>query len=458
MNGDSETKRQGFRLAGIQGWDKVALTGLFIVSLVVAHFIVEQRTTLILSEPIELPYTGLSVSVPAGNGWKSQKQWQYQNNTYLLSSDFNPSSSEPVARVLCRYLLAAEEMPAETWFKQQADDIEGAIVETDLLRSDTLIVDWARIERPDLMLCTIFGTAELPDNRRLNIEVHQFGGQTDLAEKVFREIVNRLNFQDNQLVKTGGEIVTAIKSKGVESLINSTNQQSCFLIKDTTGQSVGFTIDTLNGSTAKSRFNIQASSYLHLKKQDILEHRAFLRCNDNIGEFVWQSDRYSRKLGRSSTEVVLNKAGIMSIRVLTLQFETQSFRPGPAAIPDCFLEQILVEILDRNIGQIVIDMIDADGKITPVLAGVIKPAANLTAQSEFAYAVNLTFLDERDSSEQVYFDGNKNIIKAVLQQSRKKYILESAGVEQILEQFPDYADVIPQINRPPRQNSSEILL
>ncbi len=439
MNGDSERTRRGL--------DKIVLMGLFVASLLIAHLVVVKRTALKLSKPIELSHSGLSVAVPTGNGWESQEKWQYQNNTYFLISDFNSVISEPMTKVICRYQIAAEEIPARTWFEQQAGAIDGKILETDQWPRDTLTINWAHIEKPELMLCMFIGTAELPFNRRLDIEVHQFAGETELARKVFREIINSVRFTDNQLLKAGAEIVSTIKSKGIRNLLNPQNRQSCLLIKNMTGQNVGFTIDILDSSNLETnQFDIQASGYLHLSSKNILEQRTFFGCADNLGAFRWQSNTFGN-LNRRSSDIVLNEAGIMSIRIPTDTLGTSRFRPSPAAIPDIFLEQLFAEMLERNTARIMFEIIDSDGKITPVLAETGNSADYSGEQGKFAYAITLKLLDESGASEQVYFDSGKRIVKTILR-SRQNYILERTDVEQLMAKFPDYRGIISQMAQP----------
>ncbi len=52
----------------------MALLGLFILALLAARFVVALKSAVLLSEPIELPRSGLSVSVPMGNGWYSEEK------------------------------------------------------------------------------------------------------------------------------------------------------------------------------------------------------------------------------------------------------------------------------------------------------------------------------------------------------------------------------------------------
>ena len=89
MNGTCGTKKYGA--------DKIALLGLFTVALLTAHFIITSRSAVVLSEPMKLDYTGLSVSMPAGNGWHGEKQWKYQKNAFILSSFFDSGAGSVTA-------------------------------------------------------------------------------------------------------------------------------------------------------------------------------------------------------------------------------------------------------------------------------------------------------------------------------------------------------------------------
>ncbi len=177
------------------GGDKIALLGLFVFALLIARLIVASKSALILSEPIILAHAGLSVSMPSGNGWKSEKQWRDQENGFFLSSSFNISSGKPTAWARCRYLLAADMTTPQMQFEQRASEVDGVIIKTDQTQTDTLIFDWALIEKPQTPLSFIFGTSKLPNNHQLDIEVHQVMGDTEMAELAFKRIVKSLNFE-----------------------------------------------------------------------------------------------------------------------------------------------------------------------------------------------------------------------------------------------------------------------
>jgi len=214
------------------GGDKIALLGLFVVALLIARIIVFSKSAILLSEPIKLTRTGLSISMPDGNGWKSEKQWRYYENAFYLSSIFAPGSNSPTAKARCRYVLATETTDPQTLFVQKAFDVEGEIVKVEQIRKDILTFDWAHIENPKTSLILIFGTAKLPHNHRLDIEVQQIMDDPEMAEQAFKQIVKNLNFEENQLIETGAQIIAQVKSKGINDFLDNQHQQGFFLIKD----------------------------------------------------------------------------------------------------------------------------------------------------------------------------------------------------------------------------------
>lgn len=192
------------------GGDKIALLGLFVVSLLIARIIVVSKSAILLSEQIPLTDTGLSVSMPQGNGWKSEKKWRLDENGFSLRSIFALGSRNPSAEAHCRYVKANETTNLQGLFEYKAFEVKGEIVKVDQTYNDTLTFDWVLIKNRKISLIFIFGTAKLSHNRRLDIEVQQIMNDPEMAEQVFKQIVKNLNFEDNQLLVSGAadDIIT----------------------------------------------------------------------------------------------------------------------------------------------------------------------------------------------------------------------------------------------------------
>jgi hypothetical protein len=173
------------------GGDKIALLGLFVAALLTARLVVGLRSALVLSEPILLRGTGLSISVPMGNGWRSEGKWGARDD---LSSFLFLGGSQPTAWVICQYMATAETTTPRMRFEQEADEVDGDI-EINEMRTDMLIFEWARVKGQKRLLTKFLGTAILPDNGQLNIEVMETTGDAEQAEQVFKSVVESVNLR-----------------------------------------------------------------------------------------------------------------------------------------------------------------------------------------------------------------------------------------------------------------------
>ena len=123
---------------------ELALLGVLVAAVLIARLMVAFRTAVVFSEPIPLQYSGLAVPMPFGRGWQSQKQWQYHENSFTLSSVFQPTQTTSAVVVRCRYLVAAAKASAAHQFNLKAAALRGIIEETERIRTSTLVIDWAR--------------------------------------------------------------------------------------------------------------------------------------------------------------------------------------------------------------------------------------------------------------------------------------------------------------------------
>jgi len=437
MNDTHETKKTG--------GDKIALLGLFIAALLIARLIVAFKSGLLFSDPVGLSHTGLSVTMPSGNGWECDEQWKYQENTFTLSSVFPAGSSRPTARAYCRYILGADTTTPFERFDQEAANADATIVETSQTRTGTLTIDWAKMDKPEVFLCVFLGTARLPDNRQLDIEVHQIAGDDQMAEQVFKRIREDLKFEDNKLLKTGTEVVAEIKSKGLGSFLDNQNRQAFFLIKDSRKRAIGFTMDVLVDSGPGARLNIRAGSLSYIRGLRPLEQGTSFQCSNDLGEFVFKSE-ISRRTGRSGTEIIAGKDNIMTLRKFEAEPEEKRYYLNPAAIPEVFIDQLLKQMLDSGRKEIIVDIIQANGKIIPAHISGIEVTKDMAADEDAAHVFMLELLDGQGFSERLYLNNRHQVYKKLIRQDNI-YILERTDIESIMGEFPEREEYILQKNQ-----------
>ncbi|MGA1979426.1 MAG: hypothetical protein ABSG99_02520 [Sedimentisphaerales bacterium] len=477
--------------------DKIAFFGLFIAVLLIACFIVLWKSAIVLSEPIELDCAGLSVCIPTGAGWKNEKQWKYQQNAFTLDSFFTPGSGSVTTIVSCRYLLAATKAAPDKLFEERVSTVGGSkIAKTgqieigrqgfsfakDSQNGSILTLDWAHIKSSPsgsqgskTLFDTFFGIAQLPNNRRLDIEVYQTTGDTNLAEGIFKSVVESLKFTDNRLLETGSKIVAEIKGKGLDSFLvpagnkQEEGQESFFLIKDARGHTIGFTMEVLGSHSAEilqtggtleptpeTRLNILVGSFYYIRGR--YEQATFFQSDNRFDEFVWRSET-SSPADRSGAEIISGKDGIITVKEFGRRVEEKIYQINPAAIPDVLSEFTFSQMLDSDRKEIFVDIIGADGKITPALVSRIEAPRPFTptapeeqnsggsgaevTREEAACVFRVELMDGRGFSEQVYLDDQRRISRILLQQE-STYTLERTSTENILREFPEQGGYILQ--------------
>jgi hypothetical protein len=114
-----------------------------------------------------------------------------------------------------------------------------------------------------------------------------------------------------------------------------------------------------------------------------------------------------------------------------------------SAIPEPFIEEILVQMIEKSQRQAIVDMIEADGKITPVMMTRLDTPQQTEADTANGYLFELQFFGEADFSEKVYLDDQKEIYKIILRQ-RNVYVFERTSLDVILKQFPEMGDYVRQ--------------
>ena len=197
--------------------EQVALLVMFAFGLLVAGLIVALRGRIGLSGPIELPHSGLAVSLPEGRGWERSAGWSYETpNEFNLSAHLRVGN-QLAAVVHCRYLLASREIDPE---RVLASKMAAATLQA--TGSGQIINDvrihWVQAGRAGGLADTFLGVAILPHGRVLEISVR---APTDpvLAGKVFRLIAEGIVFGSDELISGGVDFIRRFRNRGLGDII-----------------------------------------------------------------------------------------------------------------------------------------------------------------------------------------------------------------------------------------------
>ena len=423
--------------------DKIALLGLFVLSLAAGRVLVAWKSAIILSEPIALEHSGLSVSAPLGNGWRSKKSWSYLENNFTLRSFFAPDPSMISVQVLCRYMPAGPTESPEARFGFKASEITGKITETGQISQGSITVEWVYIETEPPKSNIIFGIASLPQGRQLNIEVEHIAAESDTAFKAFEKVVLNINFEDNRFLAGGGRVVADLKKTLFQTFRNNNYRKDLFLISDMSQRPIGFTTEMLVDSGDDGE-NIKGASFLYVRGQRSREQVTYFQCDRNLDEFVWKS----RTLGRrrlQSCEMTLRKDRTLTIRRFVPQARESIWHLSSAAVPEIFLEFVLAKMIDSGYEKIVLDVIEADGKIRPMFFSA-SAAGGREESGQAEFVITASLMHESKVFEKIYFDKNRRMLKRVAQ-PEGIYTFERSSEQDLLIFFPEKAEYILHRNK-----------
>jgi hypothetical protein len=440
--------------------EKIALPAIFIISLLAAWLVVQLRSVIRLSGPVELNRSGLSVSVPSGNGWECEGKWRYDNDGFTLISVLGAGDgTNPTTRLRtgdsvwlgvrrsyarCRYLLTTGKETLQERLSRLHGETEA--IETGRTAAGGLVVDWARIKSgtgPEIYI----GVCGLPAGRQLEIEVFQTADEEGLAKDIFERIVKGIRFIDNGLLQAGVQVVSEARKAGLSTIV-AEDQPVFFVLSDFHGKAIGFTMDATTVSDLDANTAIRAGSYYYVRGNIPDERVGLFRGDDTFERFVWQVESHSRA-GSRGIEMTADD-GVLQVRKSGGGALEGEYVLGKAAVPDIVIEPVLRRILDTGRTPIIVDLIGPEGIITPVYVEKINSGEQQGGSASSPQAqedtLRVELLDGRGYWQQIYYDSSKEPIKTVLSQE-SPYTLNRADANQISKLFPERANLVRDRNR-----------
>jgi len=431
-----------------KGTDKIVFLGLFVLSLLLARLIVATKTAIRLTGPIELEHTGLSIAFPRGGLWQSQKHWSYEQNCFNINC-FASANGDITTLIGFKYSLAPIKSPPQQWVEDKEALLAAGVQQQGVMESPQpsglLYMHWAHLARPKELLDFFIATCELPLGRRLELEIHQFNGDAELAEKIFNSVLQSITLIDNEPFDGGADIVGQIKDAGLGRLLEH-NRTDFFIIENLVKQQIGFAVEVqaINPETPAAEdsngFNIHTAGFYYIRDRFVRQRISLFKTNRNLEKFIWKSET-SDITGPKGIEIALEQTGILTVGKPADNNKAQKYQPSPAAIPDALLEAVIRQLLESDYERIIVDIISPDGGIMPTIISKIKTGQ--PDSSEIAYVLLLKAVHKSGFTRQIYLDDKKQILKMLVQRENS-YLLKRTTKEDVLEKFPERAEYILQ--------------
>jgi len=422
---------------------EVVLLGVFALGLLLSLILVISRNKIRLSSRKELGFTGVSVSVPVGPVWRSNENWQYdqQDKVFTLTATMYVQGKSE-AMVQWRYLPRAERLAASERIKFYVTQGEVGVAKTGTIKWNQITLEWAQISQKSGTNDSFIGVAELADKRVLELKVLTAADE-ELARSIFEVVARSIDLVETSLLKEGIEFVKYLRDIGARELIRAEmggKLQRAYVLRRQAAQlgtndNVGFEVDIFSDSSDVYSNGIMSERLgYNIRNGAEWSNNSLFECDGRFEKFIWQNKHMNLKgRGGSNVAVELESDGELKICDLS-SAEEQAFRPSEAAVAKVLIDSVTRAFVDYGSNELVIDVILANGAIVPMRLLKLPLEERPLDLPEVAHIVQLEYLDSKRGSQHVYFDGNKEIISK-FEQRRIPLIWQRSDLDDVMEKF-----------------------
>ncbi|GEM_PF-5196916 len=342
--------------------DIIAFAAVLAAMLFIAWLISSAMSAVRLTDPLELPNSGLSVSMPKGAGWHTDSNWQHQDNYFVLNSIYAPSGAMPLISASTRYMVASQHLRPKEHFQSKAKASKLNVGFIGQMQGSGLKFKYAILAEPESSYVMMLGTAKMDYGRGLEIEVQDTTGDIQRTQRIFQSIADNLQIQPNDLLAAGAEIVSLIKQNGLAYYLTDGSSQNSFLIKDPEGNIAGFSSDIAINQNIDSSVITNGLMYI-ADKSEIFT--SFEVCED-MERFVCRSQRV--RLGSREAVNMSYEGG--SLRLLRAAQQPMQYYTGPAMLPYLSMELAIRTLAEKSGSEVLLDILTPDGALMPSVVSV----------------------------------------------------------------------------------------
>lgn len=421
---------------------EIALFAVLVMGMLIASLIVKQRAKVILSAPLPLPGSGLSVSMPANPGWDSTAAWQYEESESgmtLIAQYRNPGRGS--FEVRWRYVLSTPQGSEQELLKQRAMD------------AGALISNFDTIGGSHPMTCaTMFsgasGNAErfnlgimrLDYNRSIELLVKSSGMNNFYEEIIFKSLAASIQYQVPKQLADGHALMDAFLQSRPQPQEKAAFPDEVFLIKDAlTGAAAGYYTATRSLYTDDE----QALRQLQIRQFESKSFKlnSLLWFNPSKKDYRWKTDLiYPGRREPQVYEIQTDESGMLLVKRDIK--DTKTFPSDPFFLPEPLLPELARWFLQSDSNEVIVDVVGFQGQLVSVNLEKISPEKVKAKFKNTDAAVRIVYLHARNSYEELYFDKSRNLLGKLEQQPRRGgHIWGAVPMEELQQIFQMDAQV-----------------
>ncbi len=395
----------------------LALLAFFAIGLFTARIIVKARQKPILSEPIVLPGSGISVSKPINIGWESTRSWQYEsdNSLTLVAQQFQDSPRQ--VEIRWRYLLCSSDENAWEALAEKFEQVNVIFGKVQTLDGSVPMEYTSIRSRGGLGRTFYVGIAQLEFGRALELRVQPSQMSGIDAEELFLALAGSIQYTPLPELQAGKDLTDTLWETIATDAKAKSKEQEAFVIKDAQQKPIGFFHSEYAAYQTDSQAQLKIDNRQYETNHLLAQSTLVVDASDQTFEWksIVQNLRAEQAWGYTVTKDVDGQVTVQPNFDKERQFSSSCL-----LVPELLLPDAVRLFLDHPQQRLVIDVLSASGDMVPAILEKINPSAALARSEDITQAVKVDFLNHRGSFEQYYYNADGELIGRLEQQPLKR--------------------------------------
>jgi len=413
---------------------EIALLALFVLGLFVAQIVVKVRRRVVLSERMPLIGSGLSVSMPISQGWEYEKAWRHESdNSFALVGQLQISQHQGVS-VQWRYYLGSSAESAQEILQRRIHQSGSKISSIETVSGTVPMEYGVMFPTSDSSDPFYFGIASLDFGRHLELQVYAHRVGIFDIEDIFLALAKSVEYEVPAQLQAGKDLTETFWKNIEESLLFRDKSDEAFLIKNITGQPIGYGSFRYSEHAAGENTHQQISTQQYEHNKSLLDSTLWLDGDEK--RFIWKTS--FRRVGVEDSRIYTVSSEMDgTVKISTNFEEDKQFASDTLLMPELFLPECAVLLLNTRQSKAVVDALSPDGMLVPTAIETIDINSALAHSKEMAFAVKVDFLNNPNSFEELYFDTNKKLIGRFEQYGSQQRLWDVTTVKELKQIFGD---------------------
>ncbi|MHC5082801.1 MAG: hypothetical protein ACYTET_02525 [Planctomycetota bacterium] len=395
---------------------EVVLLAVFVFGLLIAHIIVKARGTIQLSEPIELPLSGMKVSMPINPNWQYVPTWQYEsdNSLTLIGSRVRAGQNQmriTEIEIRWRYNICTPAGSSMEILYQRAEQANANLERIEVV-GEKVPIQYAEMTSASGVGKGFFiGVARLEFGRSVELQVLPHGVDPYRAEAIFRTVASSLQYVKPHPLMAGKNLVRDLWKQTDQNFSEApTDKEDAFLIKDAKNNTAGFYYDQYSFFNNGKQGNCRIYNRHYTANRLLIDSTFWLDGAEQ--SFSWKTSVQHLGMGQPR-EYTLTKSQDGEVKLKRNFDKNKTFQSDGGLLPELMLGDYIKHFLKIKQTMVVVDVIAATGQVVPTKIETIA-LEEANAQSEMAETVvKVVYLNQPNSYDEFYYDAEENLIGRV---------------------------------------------